>query len=128
MSSLMEMLARQSEQQKPAGPRPLPEAQIMTLREIFATYRQPRFKPGDLITPHRWSNVWGAGNPHLVLEILPEAEPNFNGANGGECFFGSRNDIRFACLAHDGSQHYVAFWGESWCFELYAAVATELQP
>lgn len=118
--SLMEILAAAREQQKPDGPRPLPEAQIMTMREIFAAYRQPRFKPGDVITPCRWSHIKNVGEPHLVLEVLPDPEPNFHGSEGS-CMFGCRDDIRFVAL--QGTQ-YAAFWGESWCFEFYAAVAT----
>lgn len=97
----------------------LPEAQVMTLKEIAARYSERPFSVGDLVTPRTGYNLKGAGAPHIVVEVLPSGEflspPN---ASGGSPSFGARYSMRIVCL---DSNEYVAFWVEPWTFEPYSA-------
>jgi hypothetical protein len=109
------MLERGRQEQKSKTPRPLHEAQIATLREVFADYRKPPFRAGDLVTPRRGCDMRHEGEPHMVLEMRPDAEPRFMD-DSGACTNGVRLDMRVGSL-NDGD--YVAHWVESWLFEPY---------
>ena len=97
--------------------RPLPEAQIATLREASAAYQERcKFKPGDIVTPKPTSIYDNKGVPHVVLEISPVAIRNFEPDNCFAHSFGSRLDIRVGVLIGD---EVVAFWQESWQHQIY---------
>lgn len=106
-----------------SGPRPLPEAQVATLREAFERYSAPcAFKPGDLVTPRKGFNVKCVGDPHIVIEVFGDPIRNFavnDPVDTGLAAYGSRMDMRVVCFAADNS--VAAFMSESWKFEKYAA-------
>lgn len=117
MISLNDLIG-QHEHGNGSGKRPLPEAQIATLREAAMRYTAPcPFRVGDLVTPRKGYRYHDAGLPHIVLEVSddpirtwPADEPNSSG-------FGPRLDVRVANFASDGT--VVAFWQESWCLERF---------
>jgi hypothetical protein len=104
--------------------RPLPEAQVATLKEVAARYAAGcPFKPGDLVTARPGHNVKGVGHPHVVLDTR-SAEPSFNGESGS-CLNGRREDIRVATIMRG---HVAAFWDESWHYEPYSLPETLAEP
>lgn len=99
--------------------RPLHDAQIMTLREIYERYaRVCPFGPGELVTPLKGQQCQkNAGEPHIVLEVRTDAPPHFsNDQLSSSMTFGARHDMRVAVLMGDD---YCAFWVESWHFEAW---------
>lgn len=113
MTSMADILAM-------AAPKPLPEAVIAELRSDYARYGKNPFKPGDLVTPIKGRNNRGAGEPHIVLEVLDTPVYTFAQADNptATCSssYGRRIDMRALCHVQ-GS--YVPFWFESWEFEPY---------
>ncbi|MEZ2410500.1 hypothetical protein AB6806_27265 [Bosea sp. RCC_152_1] len=75
------------------------------------------FKPGDLITPRRGTNMKGAGKPHVVLEVRDRPDPHF-AEGAGSTQFGRRNDIRVASFYGDTMARH---WVESVDFDAYTA-------
>jgi hypothetical protein len=117
--SLDDLLRANFPQRPPEKPRPLPEAQVLELQSIFEKYRQTRFKPGDLVVVRRGGCRAEDKDPHIVLEINPNAAPDFSQSEHCDpaCqLYGARHDIRIACLLQGV---YGAFWAESWYFEPY---------
>lgn len=53
------------------------------------------FKPGDLVTPRKGTNMKGSGKPHVVLEVRERPEPHFIEDADGTTY-GRRCDIRIA--------------------------------
>lgn len=94
---------------------PLPEAQIMTLKELYGAYRTAEsYQPGDIVK--RRSTIGGPhqARPCIVLEINRHAEPNFTShseTDAGSNLFGQRHDIRLMMLL-DGRA--CPFWVESY--------------
>jgi hypothetical protein len=113
MMDLARMLAEHDRKQPDSPPTP-PDVLAHTLLEIFARYAAGNpFKPGDLVTPRKNYNIRGAGQPHVVVEIL-------DGAALAEREAGSiahRADMRLVC---EERGEIAPFLGESWCFERYA--------
>lgn len=104
------------------APRPVHEAQIEMLKEIYERYGVVRFQPGDIVTPVRGMNIRSAGEPHIVLETRPNAEPLMPSTIGdisdvGSSSFGRRLDMRVATCFQDNT--YTTYWVESWQFENY---------
>lgn len=112
--------------------RPLPEAQIATLREAFERYTAPcPFKPGDIITPRDGFGYSDAGVPHIVLEVRSDdisvadgpIRPFDQTSDVTDIYsnaFGSKLDIRVAVLNSNGHRVAVcAFWQESWRHQPY---------
>lgn len=107
----------------PEKPKPLPEAQVMELQGIYHKYREPRFKPGDLVVIRRGGCRIDDDQPNIVLETRYDVEPDFTQSPSVDpaCqLYGARHDIRIACLIQGV---YGAFWAESWYFEPYEASA-----
>lgn len=100
--------------------RPLPEAQISTLREACAAYTAGNpYKVGDLVTPRKWGNSKGAGDPHIVVEI-GNGEACFSAQTGhdsGSAHYGRKRDIRVICFGT--SDTIVAYWMEAYQVEPY---------
>lgn len=99
-----------------------PDVLCVTLREVFERYAAPcPFKPGDLVTTIKGANLRGAGEPHMVLDVLDRPTPNFAAAEGAmdtsSCNFGQKRDMRLLC---ESEGRLTAFWVESWQFEPYA--------
>lgn len=90
---------------------PLPEAQIMTLRELAARYRQCVYKPGDLVKmSDGLAGACGTERPCIVLETRPNADVDFSGPSSSH-LYGNRRDVRIMMWLEG---EYVAFWVESW--------------
>lgn len=94
---------------------------VELLQDLFKRYSLTlnngcRFSPGDLVTPRRNSNVKGAGEPHIVLEVRNRPEPTFVGDNAVSSAFGVRQDIRVSCY-NKGSGSLALYWAESFEFE-----------
>ncbi|RWX72560.1 hypothetical protein [Mesorhizobium sp. M2A.F.Ca.ET.039.01.1.1] len=123
--NLSDLIAGGRPAAKPAAPRPIPEAQIATLREAFERYTNPcPFKPGDIVTPRKGFGYADAGEPHIVLEVAEKPIRNFEApadvSNIYSSAFGSRVDFRVASLTDGrGETAIVAYWQESWRHELY---------
>lgn len=104
------------------GQKVIPEAQITMLRELFDRYRTCPFKPGDLAAMRK--GIGGtnadAGQPCLVLEVRPNADPDFNyglkAMDSASHLYGNRRDVRIATYT---AGEYVAFWVESWILGPY---------
>lgn len=103
--------------------RPTDEAQIMTLQEFAAVYAQPcRFKAGDIVTARPGCNNTGAGNPHIVLEVLKTPHSTmelYDVRAAGSAGFGWRVDMRVMSFETGRDTHpgvYTAFWVESYIF------------
>jgi hypothetical protein len=112
------MLARMGDEnpgQDAETKRPLHEAQIAELREIFA--ERPLPTVGSLVTPRANCYLTGAGEPHLVLETREDAPLDWSGPVCSHVT-GRKLDVRVACLSNEG-QVYVTFWVESWCLVAY---------
>lgn len=75
------------------------------------------FKPGDLITPRKGTNMKGAGKPHVVLEVRDRPDPIFID-EPGTTQFGARCDLRVASFYGDTMARH---WVESIDFDPYKA-------
>lgn len=120
--NLAKMLAAMEsarENGEPSRPRPLPSAQIMSLREAFAQYGANPFKPGDITTPRRNAPNRFAGQPHLVIEVREAPAPDFTNGEVGSNSHGQRNNLRVAVMTDDGK--VATYWDESWCHVPYEA-------
>ena len=94
-----------------------PEAAVERLQEASQRLRKalvygPQFKVGDIVTPHPDSTVRGKGEPHLVVEVLHDAPPIWEGSKGGENTHGARFDMRV--LSFGARDRIFANWVESW--------------
>lgn len=123
MSALLRMLAEMDgdSDKAPDHRATPPDALCITLREIAAAYAAPcPFKAGDIVTPRRNYNIKGAGEPHVVLEVITRPDPNFGAAKSpvetSSHAYGARRDVRIAC---ENGGHIAAFWMESWTLEPY---------
>lgn len=83
--------------------RPLPEAQIMGLRELLNDERAPNtFKVGDLVTPKERAPYVLAGQPHIVIEVLyPPIRPS-NDSSLPDC--GAPHDLRVGVIDRAGDK------------------------
>lgn len=93
---------------------PMPEAVIMTLREISDAFQKPcAHKVGDIVTAVNGRTYTLTGWPASVIEVRsPEdAIRNFVGENVTSTTYGRRLDMRIAQYAPDGDIIY--FWVES---------------
>lgn len=122
LTGLLRAMSADGPDDDDATPRPIPEAVVSELRDIYTRYSAGcPFKPGDLVTPRKGYNTKGAGEPHIVLEVIdspacnltPPAEPFHAGSHA----FGRRYDMRVISLS-DG-EAYVAHWTEAWVYEPY---------
>lgn len=106
-------------QRREALKRPLPEAQIATLREVSAAYQaRCPFKVGDIVTPKPTSTYDDKGVPHVVLEVAANPIRDFEPGNCLMHNYGCRLDIRVGVLVGD---EVVAYWQESWQHQLYTS-------
>ena len=89
---------------------------LVDYRERYQTFLEGcPFKPGDLVTPLATSNVVGAGEACVVLELRSGC-PVFSGEHGRP-EFGERFDMRIARFFGDD---IARFWVESVDFEPYS--------
>jgi hypothetical protein len=123
MQSFADFLMGDAAGRAPADePMPLPEAQCMELREVFAAYTAGcPFKPGDLVTPRPNCDMKGKGRPHIILDVLPEPVTSFQSADPTDTCsnsYGRRIDVRVASFAVP--DQIGVWWMESWQLEPYA--------
>ena len=86
----------------------------VALRDEAAFYaRENPFAVGDLVTPRKGTTTRGAGEAHIVLDVLLGAEYLFDGQPGSNAY-GQRLDMR---VLHWSGGRYVAHWIESAEFE-----------
>lgn len=105
------------------GPAILPEAAIHRLREAAPRFTAPvPFVVGDLVTPRSDSPIKGAGNPHLVIETRPGAEPFFGALSPGSPDFGMRLNVRVITIS---GGDVCAYWGDAADYEIYTGEAAE---
>lgn len=98
--------------------RPIPEAQIVELHDFYERYIQDcPFKPGDLVTPMQNSGIKGAGDPHIVLEVVERPEPILAPDKAGSAAQGIRVNVRTATFY--GPEDITMFWHEQQCLEPY---------
>lgn len=102
----------------------LPEARIARIKEAADRFRPNSvlpFKTGDWVTPRKDSHYVGHGDPMLVIETIPDAEPKFTGSKS-DPNFGMRPNLRILRMAED---HIVAFWVEAAYYEAYTGDGVE---
>ena len=98
-----------------------PEAQLMRLREAAPRFAPPNgespfpFSAGDVVTPRKDGTIRGKGEPHIVIEVNPSAEPSWRD-EPGSTGFGSRFNMRVLCITNGD---IVPFWVEAAHFEPY---------
>jgi hypothetical protein len=110
---LAQMLA-QAEQSEKRIPH---EGQVARLQEALELYQAPvTFEVGQLVTPRRGSPMTMPGEPHVVLEVDPDAAPDFGADEVGTGGYGQRPQVRVACVTRD---LVAAFWVEAWHLEPY---------
>lgn len=116
--ALFRIVSQGDDDDPPERNQPLPEAQIMTLRELYAGYRDPeRFKPGDIVVRKKVAGGPYQGQPCLVLEINKHAEPFFaltEASGPSSNVFGQRHDVRILMLSRG---YATAYWIESFEIE-----------
>lgn len=123
MNDFMRMLAEahSDDNEMPFRNKADPEAVMMDLREAATIYaaslKACPFAIGDVVTPRENFTTKGAGEPHIVVDIVKNDAPLFNSGDAGSNAWGMRIDFRFIGLSK-GKR--VAHWGESYEFELYA--------
>lgn len=92
--------------------------QAKRLVAMYKLYQEHRkhcpFGPGDLVTPRDGVNFKGAGDPHIVLEVRADAEPQFSIGEPNSSGFGHRLNIRVACMH---GEILTPFWMESWVLD-----------
>lgn len=104
-------------QRRQALKRPLPEAQIATLREASAAYQaRCPFKVGDIVTPKPTAIYEHIGVPHVVLEVAANPIRDFEPGSCTAVTYGCRLDIRVGVLI---GESVAAYWQESWQHQLY---------
>ena len=89
-----------------------PDAAIMTMREIAASYRKNPYAPLEVITPRRGTAYRSAGNPHVVVEVLDPPLIAI-GDDPSSTKWGALYDLRVVTL-YDGILSM--FTVESWAF------------
>ena len=97
----------------------LTEVKITTLKETYERYAEAcTFKPGEFVTPRKGANMKGAGDPHIVLEVLATPVVPLDDAGGTN--FGQRHDILIAGYGY-GDNSIVSWLVQSWKLERYVA-------
>ena len=102
----------------------LPEAAVERLWGVFANYTAPNpYKPGDLVTPLADAPCKGAGEPHIVIEVLETPLRWWCGmepSDTGSAFFGQNLDVRVANIRCGGGQEAAGLaWLEHGALEPY---------
>ncbi len=116
-TSISDLIAY-AEQNRTKPPRPIPEAQIMELKQIAERYSKPcPFKVGDLVRPRPNSPIFPADSPWIVVEVLSCPGPFFSTGHPGEDGWGARPDFRAIVLSPSDNKSYVPYWNESFFFE-----------
>ncbi|MGU3466414.1 hypothetical protein ACLBXO_16330 [Methylobacterium sp. C33D] len=91
-----------------------PALMDVALRDEAAFYtRENPFAVGDLVTPRKASTTGGAGDAHIVIAVIEDADFHFQGKPGCNTY-GQRLDLRVLKWV---SGRYAAFWCESAEFE-----------
>jgi len=117
MAGFAEMLAARLAADENEGPKFLPEAAIMRLREAASAYAVGcPFKVGDIVTLRKGYNIKGDGDPAIVVEVASVPHRTFDDQDPGAQLFGMRLDMRTVCIRGD---RVCAHWQESWHFEPY---------
>lgn len=89
----------------------------VALREHAAFYgRHIPFAVGDLVTPRKGKTMKGAGEAHIVIATLEEAEHDLRVGTPGSNNHGKRYDMRVLSWMHG---NYPAHWVESDEFEAW---------
>lgn len=102
----------------------VPAKVLKRMRELYQRYEASEakcpFKPGDLVTPEENLNIRGAGEPHVVLEVIPGHHVFASGEDVTSSAFGRRIDMRVVRTEnHNGDWIMLPFWVESWCYVPY---------
>ncbi|PZU87891.1 MAG: hypothetical protein DI527_18150 [Chelatococcus sp.] len=106
--------ARDAQRERRAIPA-LADEMLVEAAARYAACRQfVPFRVGQLVTPRPDCAYKGAGDPHIVVEVLPMPKPAFAVAKPGNHEFGHMVDMRVLCYAE---QTIASFWVESWAFE-----------
>lgn len=100
-----------------------PEAQVMDLEIAFQNYMAgvKAYKPGDLVTPRKGYGLRHAGQPHIVLEVDPNAPVRYPaGVSPGNPNYGERMNLRIAgIVGHGNKADLLAWWCEAFQVEPY---------
>lgn len=114
---LAELLGQQVDHEQP--PRPCHEAQIAELQLVLQRYGKNLYSKGDLVTPRANTPHAWPGEPHMVMEMDPNAEHDWSACQPFHPQHGVRLDMRVAVATHNGD--IVMFWVESCWFDRYFA-------
>lgn len=95
-------------EEKRRKPRPLAEAQVMELTDLFERVKAGNpFKPGDLVTPRSNSYLKLAGEPHIVLETFDPPHRSWDDDSPSSMVHGMTVDTRIAAVTEEGQ---LAYW------------------
>lgn len=114
--AMQQMSERSSEENR--APKQDPAILAFTLQEAAQRHAKGcPFKPGDLVTPRKGYNLKGAGEPHVVMEIMaPEPQ---RGEAAEKAYMGGIAriyDMRvLSCVRED----LIAYYAESYCYEAW---------
>lgn len=94
------------------------DAQLIRLSEVAQMYDEnfasPVFKRGDIVTPMKQYGIKGSGNPHVVLELLPNAEPMFIADKMSSPLNGGRSNMRIATFV---DEEILCYWVEAFQYQ-----------
>lgn len=109
---LREMVSRHAED-APKAPTFIAQA----LRDEAAFYaRHCPFQVGDLVTPRKGTTYKGAGEAHIVVAIIEDAEHDLSLGGVGSIKHGKRFDMRVLCWEQGA---FPPYWVESASFEAW---------
>lgn len=102
-------------------------ATIKILRNLQKRYAETAVKcpfvPGDLVTPMEHTNLVGAGEPCIVIDVLDVPKWSFSG-EATNTAYGRRMDIRILRVGESADTYdVIPFWAESWAYEPYVLKA-----
>lgn len=98
MDLMRKMLGMGDEKELPV------DEQLTLLKEAADGFiNRPSFEVGELITPRKHSSTKGAGNPHIVVEVLddPIDTAKMASVEVGSNAMGKKIDLRVLCIYGD---------------------------
>lgn len=85
--------------------------------EYQANIKDVQWALYEVLTPKKTSNHRWRGKPHIVLDVIPGAAPQFQRAETSSAHYGHRPQIRVAVMMSEG--HIALFWNEAHIFEKF---------
>jgi hypothetical protein len=93
----------------------LTERLVEALNERNEARHKPKFKVGDFVTPLQQHGIRGYGDPHIVLDVIPNAQPLFDPQRPTHKDSGAFLDMRIGVFVDNDTMF--CFWCESWQYQ-----------